>query len=159
VKSYDDDKRMARAVIVEALDPIERGFEVTDTPRTLAQVAPRTNTHAVKSEIVAATRPLGTLGQNQVVFIGAGSSQGVEVGNRFAVVRQGDAWRNNLTLREDLTGADRPSNDPPKSKEYPLSVVAEARVIYVRPESCTALITEALQEISPGDRVEMREGY
>ncbi|MFT3922682.1 MAG: LysM domain-containing protein [Myxococcales bacterium] len=159
VKSYDEDRRMARAVIVEANDPIERGFEVTDTPRSLAQVAPKTNTHAVKSEIVAATRPLGTLGQNQVVFIGAGSKQGVEVGNRFAVVRQGDAWRDNLTLREDLTGSERPSVNPPKGKEYPVEVVAEARVIYVRPESCTALITEALQELTPGDKVEMREGY
>jgi hypothetical protein len=121
VVSYDDDKRMARAVITEAIDPIERGFEVTDVPRRIAQVPPKVNASSVKSEIVAATRPLGTLAQNQVVFIGAGSKQGVEVGNRFAVVRQGDAWRDGLSLR--------------------------------------ALITEALRELTPGDRVEMRAGY
>ncbi len=159
VMSYDEDKRMARAVITEALDPIERGFEVADMPRRIAQVAPKVNSSAVKSEIVAATRALGTLGQNQVVFIGAGAKQGVEVGNRFAVVRQGDTWRDNLTLRESLSGADRPSKDPPKGADYPVQVVAEARVIYVRPESCTALITESMQELTPGDRVEMRAGY
>lgn len=159
VQSYDEDKRMARAVIVEATDPIERGFEVTDVPRKLVQVPPKTNASKVKSEIVAATRPLGTLGQNQVVFIGAGSKQGVEVGNRFAVIRQGDAWRDNLSLREDLSGAERPSVNPPKGADYPVEVVAEARVIYVRPASCTALITESLHELKPGDRVEMREGY
>lgn len=156
---FDERKKIARAVITEALDPIERGFEVSDIPRELAQVPPRTNTTSVRSEIVAATRPLGTLAQNQVVFIGAGSKQGVQVGNRFAVLRQGDVWRDNLTLREDLSGAERPARRPLKPTDYPEEVVGEARVIYVRPESCTALITEALTELSPGDSVEMRAGY
>lgn len=159
VLSYDDRRAIAKGVITEAMDPIERGFEVADIPRRLAQVPPKTNARGVKAQIVAAPRPLGTLGQNQLVFIGAGENQGVEIGNRFAVVRQGDSWRDGLTLKEHLTGAERPGKNPPKGADYPEEVVAEARVIYVRPESCTALITEALLELTPGDRVEMREGY
>ncbi len=159
VTDYDDKRRIAKARITEAMDPIERGFEVTDVPLRMEKVPVRSNAVGVKAQIVAAPRPLGTLGQNQVVFISAGSKQGVEVGNRFVVVRQGDAWRDNLTLREHLTGAERPATNPLKGEDYPEEVVAEARVIYVRPESCTALITEALLEVSPGDRVEMREGY
>ncbi len=159
VTDFDAKRGIAKALITEAMDPIERGFEVADVPRRLAQVAAKTNAVRVKSQIVAAPRPLGTLGQNQVVFIGAGEKQGVEVGNRFAVVRQGDPWRDSLTLREHLTGAERPASKPLKGEDYPEEVVAEVRVIYVRPESCTALITEALLELRPGDRVEMREGY
>ena len=60
-----------------------------------------------------------------------------------------------------------------KGKRYPFPVpngwfvVAEAadlapgevRALYVRPESSTGLITEAVVELNPGDRVELREGY
>jgi hypothetical protein len=159
VKSYDDDTRTARAEITEAIDPIERGFEVTDVPRQLAQVTPRTNRVSVQSEIVAAPRPLGTLGQNQVVFLGVGAEKGVEIGNRFSVLRQGDAWRDDLSSSEDLMGAQRPARRGPAPKEFPVEVVGEARVIYVRPDSCTALITSSVTELVPGDRVEMREGY
>jgi hypothetical protein len=159
VKSWDEDKGMARAIVTETMEPVERGFLVADVPRRLTQVAPKTNAKNIKAEIVAATRALGTLGQNQLVFIGVGSDQGVEVGNRFSVVRQGDTWRTNLTLSEELSGATRPMSRPPRNKDYPMEIVAEARVIFTRPDSCTAVLTSTSVEVSPGDKVEMREGY
>lgn len=159
VQSVDPDKRIARAVVTEAIDPIERGFEVTDVPRTLADVPPKVSNRKVEAQIVAATRPLGTLGQNQLVFINAGKNQGVEPGNRFLVVRQGDPWRQTLYLKEKLSGEDRPTADPLPNQAYPWEVVGEVRAIYVRPDSSTALITDSLVELSPGDRVELREGY
>jgi hypothetical protein len=158
VKSYDRDKRIARAVVTEALDPIERGFEVADVPRRLAQVPPTRNARDLKAKIVAATRPLGTIGDGQVAFLDVGAKQGVAVGNRFMVVRRGDPWRQQLTLREDLTGAERPDDHPPESDVLPLEVVGELRVLYVRPESSTAIITSSDIELSPGDSVEMRAG-
>jgi hypothetical protein len=99
------------------------------------------------------------LGQNQVVFICAGSRQGVEVGNRFAILRQGDSWRQTLYLKEQRSGEERPDAHPLPDKAYPFAVVGEARAIYVREESTTALITTAIVEVNPGDRVELREGY
>jgi hypothetical protein len=159
VQSYDEEKRIARAVITEALDPIERGFEVTDVPRTLAEVPPRTNNRKVESKILAATRPLGTLGHNQLVFIGAGEKDGVQAGNRFLVVRQGDTWRKTLTLNEINTGAERPAKRKPKDDQYPWEPVAEIRVLYVRPDTCTGIITSSREEVGLGDRVEMREGF
>jgi hypothetical protein len=159
VSAVDSDKRIARAVITEAMDPIERGFEVANVPRTLADVPPKVSDRKVEARIVACSEPLGTVGQNQVVFINAGSKQGVAVGNRFVVVRQGDAWRQTLYLKESLSGEERPDAHPIPDKAYPLTVVGEARAIYVREESTTALITDSLVELNPGDRVEMREGY
>lgn len=158
VTSFDPDKRIARAVVTEALDPIERGFEVADVPRRLAQVPPKKNARDVQAKIVLATRPLGTLGDGQIVFVDVGSEQGVEVGNRFVVVRQGDPWRQQLTLREDLAGAERPDPHPPARADLPVEVVGELRVLYVRPKTATALITTSLVELNPGDRVEMRAG-
>ncbi len=159
IKSYDEDTRIARAVIVEALEPIERGFQVTDMPRRLAQVPPRTNARKIDSKILAAARPLGVLGRNQVVFIGAGEKQGVQVGNRFLVVRQGDTWRRSLIRAEIKTPAERPSRHRPDDSKYPKETIGEVRVLYVRPESCTGIITGSSQEIEPGDRVEMPEGF
>jgi hypothetical protein len=159
VQSYDEENRIARAVITEALDPIERGFEVTDVPRTLAEVPPRTNNRKVESKILAATRPLGTLGHNQLVFIGAGQKAGVQPGNRFLVVRQGDIWRKTLTLNELNTGAERPARRKPDDKQYPWESFAEIRVLYVRADTCTGIITSSREEVGIGDRVEMREGF
>ena len=159
IRSYDEDTRVARAVIVEALEPIERGFQVTDMPRRLAQVPPRTNGRKVESKIVAAARPLGILGRNQVVFIGAGEKQGVEVGNRFLVVRQGDTWRRSLIRSEIKTAAERPARRKPDDSKYPKETIGEVRVLYVRPESCTGIITGSTHEVEPGDRVEMPEGF
>jgi LysM domain len=159
VESFDPDKRIARAVILEAFDPIERGFEVADVPPTLADVPPKPSRKKVTAKIVAATRELGTLGQNQMVFINAGANQGVEVGNRFLVLRQGDPWRQNLTLREHWSGEQRPEKHPIADKNYPWDVVGEVRALYVRPDTSTGLITDSLVELNPGDRVELREGY
>lgn len=159
VESYDADKRIARAVILEANDPIERGFEVADVPPTLTEVPPKPSRKKVTAKIVAASRALGALGENQVVFIDAGSKQGVEVGNRFLVLRQGDPWRQNLTLREYWSGEERPEKHPLPDEKYPWEVVGEVRALHVRPETSTGLITDSLVELNPGDRVELREGY
>jgi hypothetical protein len=159
VESFDPDKRIARAVILEANDPIERGFEVADVPPTLVDVPPKPSAKKVQAKIVAASRELGTLGQNQVVFINAGSKHGVEVGNRFLVLRQGDPWRQNLWLKERWSGEERPERHPLADDKYPWDVVGEVRALYVRPETSTGLITDSLVELNPGDRVELREGY
>ncbi len=159
ITSYNGDTRIARAVITEALEPIERGFEVTDMPRQLARVPPRTNGRKVESRVVAATRPLSVVGHDQLVFIGAGEKQGVQPGNRFLVIRQGDSWRRSLIRAETKTPAERPALTRPDDSKYPKETIGEVRVLYVRPESCTGIITGSLHEIEPGDRVEMPEGF
>ncbi len=159
ILSYDGERHIARTSVTEALDPIERGFEVTDVPHVLAQVPPKQSGRDLRAKIIAASRPLATLGDGQVVFLDAGGKAGVEVGNRFFVVRQGDPWRKELILREDLTGAVRPEAHPLPASAFPPETVAELRVLYVRPASATAVITSAQVEVHPGDTVEMRAGY
>jgi len=159
VLTYDRDRHVARAVVAEAFDPIERGFEVADVPHRLAAVPPKKNGQNAKMRIVAATRALSTLGSGQLVFVDKGSKHGLVVGNRLQVVRQGDAWRQNLTFREDLSGAERPDPAPLAASAFPPEDIAELRVIYVRPESATCLITSTTVELNPGEHVEMRAGY
>ena len=159
VLNFDPEKRIARALVTEALEPLERGFEVADLPRQLPEVAVRKNATDVKAKIIAATRALSTLGEGQLVFVDAGSKRGVEVGNRFVVLRQGDTWRQQLVQREELSGAERPNPKPLADSAYPEEAIAELRVMYVRPDSATVLITSSEGELSPGERVEMRAGF
>lgn len=159
VVDFDAERKMARVVIIEALEPIERGFEVADVPRVLPEVAPKPNAQQLHGKIVAATRALGTLAEGQLVFLDVGGKQGVEVGNRFWVIRQGDAWRQNLKVREAQTGAARPDPQPLPDSAFPPEAVAELRIVFLRPESATAFITSSRVEVGPGDRVEMRKGY
>jgi hypothetical protein len=159
IKDFDADKKVARAVITEALEPIERGFEVTDVPHRLALVPPRKNAKDLEGQIVTSSRGLGQLGKEQLVFLDVGTNDGVEVGNRFQVTRQGDPWRKTLKQKEERFGALVPETHPIRAEDLPIEVVGELHVLYVRPETSTALIITSPEELHPGDRVQMRAGY
>ncbi len=156
LRSYDPETKVGRGTITEALDPIERGFEVANIPRRFEMVPPRENSTDLDAEVVAALRPLQLFGDNQVIFVNAGEEQGVKLGNRFFIVRSGDVWRDNLNTSERTAGATEVSDDP---TEYPDEIVAEARVVNVRPETSALMVTRAIAEIGIGDRAEMRRGY
>jgi LysM domain len=159
ITHYDADRKVAKAVITEALEPIERGFEVTDVPYRLRLVPPKKNGKGLAAHIVSSSRGLGQLGKEQVVFIDAGAKHGVEVGNRFWVIRQGDSWRKTLKLKEARSGALVPDEHPIANDDLPPEVVGELHVLYVRPDTSTAVISSSLLELNPGDRVEMKAGY
>ncbi|MBW2463360.1 MAG: LysM peptidoglycan-binding domain-containing protein [Deltaproteobacteria bacterium] len=169
LRSYDPETRVGRAKISEALDPIERGFEVADIARSFEMVPPRENAHDLDARVVAALRPLQVFGDYQVIFISLGAEDEddedaderpprppIELGNRFFIVRAGDEWRDNLTVSARETGATDVSGEP---VEYPDEIVAEARVANVRPNSAALMVTRAVSEIVIGDRAEMRRGY
>jgi hypothetical protein len=156
LRSYDPETKVGRGSITEAMDPIERGFEVANIPRRFEMVPPRENDSDVDAEVVAALRPLQMFGNHQIVFVNAGEGQGLKLGNRFFIVRSGDEWRDNLTTSEREAGASDVSDDP---TEYPDEIVAEARVVNVRPDTAALMVTRAIAEIEIGDRAEMRRGY
>jgi hypothetical protein len=159
VQSYDPKRRVARAVITDATDPIERGYRVADVPRQFRMVPPRRNARSLEAKVVAALRPHSLLADQQIIFVDAGAEQGVELGNRFFVLVQGDRWRKTLPMSERAMGATArtlPADDP---EAYPNEVIAEARVVDVRRETSALVVTRSLQEVSIGDRAEMREGF
>ncbi len=157
LRSLDQERNIGRGTITEALDPIERGYRVADMPRRFELVQPVTNQASVQARVVAALRPHMMLGDYQVIFVDAGAEQSVQVGNRFFVLRQGDIWRESLPGTEREAGATLPGAREPA--EYPDEIVAEARVVNVRPTSSTLIVTRSTTEVVLGDRAEMRQGY
>jgi hypothetical protein len=172
VTRWDERRHIATARIVEALDTIERGERVGIIPRSVRTVPPVASTLDLEGHIAATVRPQAIVGQNQIVFIDRGADDHVVVGNRFLVVRQGDAWRRTLgSISEShagQSGIDRDGDghaDPPPgagqnpSDRMPDVVVGEALVVETRRQTSTAILTSSTVELTVGDRVLLRRGY
>jgi hypothetical protein len=154
--SYDPDERLGRGVVVEALEPIERGHRVAIMDRALTMVPPRRNERDVEARVVASLRPTELVASQQVVFLDVGAEEGVQVGNRFFILRSGDAWRESNVYRSDRGEA---IEDVPEPEEYPEEIIAEGRVINVRSHTATLFVSEARTDVRIGERAEMRRGF
>jgi hypothetical protein len=146
VTSFDKEKRIARVVIPEAFQPLERGALVGPVHQELQLVAPTPNEREIKGHIVAIFDPTVLAATHQVVFVDRGSEQGVRAGNRFFVIEKRDTYRKSLDQKDDRDS-------------YPFEVIAELRVIEARPNTATCLVTAATRELEIGVEVEMVKGY
>ncbi|MET0385235.1 MAG: LysM domain-containing protein [Polyangiales bacterium] len=158
VTSFDPKKGMARAVVTETIDPIERGMPVTLMERRFILESPRPNRRNVVAHIIGSTQPRRLLAYGNVVFLDVGRDKGIVPGNRFFVVRRGDNWLDVLTRPADQMGniMDIPTYHP---EDLPKEVVAEMRVIKVRKKVVIAVITQSKTDVFQGETVEMRVGY
>lgn len=157
IDSYDEDRHTARATITEALDPIERGYRVAAIPRRFDLVPPSVADRDLESHVAATLRPRQLLGDQQVIFVPVGEEDGVRLGWRFLVVESGDRWRDELSGSPRGSGASVDAPDEPE--QYPAEIIAEGRVVHVRPNSATVMITRSTREVEMGDRAITRANY
>jgi hypothetical protein len=154
--SYDVDERLGRGTITNSREPIERGFRVAQMERELTMVPPRENERDLEARVVAALDPGALVASQQVVFLDVGAEDGVKVGNRFFLLRAGDAWRESNVYRGDRGEA---VPEAPEPETYPDEIIAEGRVVNVRAETSTILVTGARTDIEVGERAHMRRGF
>ena len=86
--SYDSDKHVGTGSMLEALEPIERGYLLAPMLRAIDPVSPITSDRNLEAEIIGSIYPRHLLAQHQVVFIDVGSEDGVLRGHQFFVLRQ-----------------------------------------------------------------------
>lgn len=141
------ENRIAKAVIVEALNPIERGFRVGPLRRRFSLAEPVASTQDLSAQVVAAIRPTDLVGEAMLVFLDRGKDDGVAVGNRFLVVRRGDGIQPLLA---------RKNKDDDR---FPQEILGEAQVVEVRGQTSTAMVLRSTRELSIGDVVKARKGY
>lgn len=141
------DGHIARVALVDSVNPIERGFLVGPLRRQFKVVQPRADKGELQGVIVATLHPRDMVSNDNLVFIDRGSGDGIEVGNRFLVVRRGDGYQPVL------------SSGPIDDKRFPRETIAEIVVVDVREHLCTGIVTKANHESRIGDRVETRAGY
>lgn len=162
-------KHIARGVILESLDTIERGAKVGFVEDRHKIVPPKRVDHDVTARILTSMYPHVVIGQNQVVFIDRGSIDGLVEGNRLFVTRRGDTWRRTLATSTAMArtrinlSADKlnfeavPLNG--NEQDFPEEVVAELRIIKAHKFSSLAVVSSSQVEIQSGDRAIARAGF
>jgi len=87
------------------------------------------------------------------VFIDRGSADGVEEGNTFAVIRQGDGL-NNAMVTGSYTGGRQGAMA--QKADVPEENVGLLLVVDSREHISTAVVVKSIRELEAGDFVEMR---
>ncbi|HLU64892.1 MAG TPA: LysM domain-containing protein, partial [Kofleriaceae bacterium] len=138
--------KVARAVILDSVDAVERGMQVGPLVRQFKDVEPVPATRDLEGTIVAQLQAEALIGARQVVFIDRGASHGVKVGNQMHVVRRGDAYE-----AVGTTSASTGKNDP----RYPARSLGEIIILQTGKQTSVALVTRSEREFGIGDRVLM----
>jgi hypothetical protein len=170
IDQWNSRDRVARAQLVESLNVIERGARVGPLARRFEIVPPLRNESDVWVHVLASVHPNEFYGQNQVIFIDKGESSGLKVGNRLFVIRRGDPWRHSLvhpTAGYRVSADDEkpmpPMENTPGSRrddeDSPDEVVGELRVVALKKETGTCVLTQSTVEIERYDMAVARKGY
>jgi hypothetical protein len=141
------DSGVARIMIIDAINPIWRGYIVGPLRRQFKSVSPRASAADQSGVVVATLRPQMLIGADEVVFMDRGRNDRIEVGNRLLVTRRGDGDQPVLHY------------GPLDDARFPREDVAEVLVVDVGDQISTGLVTRAVKEAEIGDRVESRRGY
>ena len=168
VDQWNPKERVARARVTEALDTIERGARIAPISRRFEVVAPVRNEKDIEAKVLTSVHPHNFFGQNQVLFIDKGEEDGLKPGNRFFIIRKGDAFHKTLpagsaaqriAIEKESPGAMETIVKPRDDDALPEEVLAELRVISVRKNTAMTLVTASRREIEQGDHAYARKGY
>jgi LysM domain len=149
------DRDLATIQITRTFEEVSRGDRVRPWADPNLKVAPKPNTREMRGVIVSSVRRgLTTYGEANEVFIDKGTHDGVEVGNTFAVVRQGDGLHNtaiggNASNNMGATGSRS------WGVNVPYENVGLLLVVDVKDRLSTAVVVKSVKELVPGDKVEM----
>jgi LysM domain-containing protein len=144
----------ATVQIERTFEEVERGDLVRPWAPQDKRIARRANTADVLGRIVQAVNPgLTEFGEANEVFIDRGSADGVEEGNTFAVLRQGDGLSNAFVTRSYTAGA---QGERSARADVPQENVGLLLVVDTREHVSTAVVVKSIRELQAGDYVEMR---
>lgn len=141
------DRPIANARLVELVAPVERGYRVGPHIRRLRAVRPKHNQADMTARIVASVEPNMLIANAMFVVLNRGSRHGVELGNRFLVLRQGDGIKR---LMEEWEATDH---------RFPPHAVAEIVAVDVQNETTIGWISRGTRELHTGDVADLRRGY
>ena len=169
ILEFNPDTRMAKGVLTESVDVIERGAKVGPIGRRFDVVPPRKTQAKVATRILTSIYPNVYIAQQQIAFLDKGSEDGLLPGSRLFVLRKGDSWRASLTTGSPMTSSralinspeEAAAEDTPKDGDehkFPEESVAELRVLRTEKYSAIAIVTQAQREVVSGDLAVTRPG-
>ena len=169
VLDFNPDTRMARALLTESIDVIERGAKVGPVGRRFDVVPPRKTSAKVAARVLTSIYPNVYIARDQIAFLDRGSADGLAQGSRLFVVRKGDTWRASLTTASTMqrrrmlinSPEEAPFEDTPtdgETEKFPEDTIAELRVLRTEKYSSIALVTASKRELVSGDLALTRPG-
>jgi LysM repeat protein len=136
-----------RVVVTTSTDSMERGFLVGPLRPLERRVSLTPASQSADGLIVGNLIGTSLIGSEELVFVNLGRREGVELGNRYSVVRRGDGYQPLL------------ARGPVDDTRFPRESVGEIVVIDVRDQVSVGVLTHAVVETRVGDRVELRSGH
>ena len=169
IDRYNPKTRMARAMVMEVVDTIERGTTVGPIGRKFDVVPPVPSDTDIEASILASIYPFSIYGQNQVVFLDRGEKEGLRPGQRFFAISRGDPWIDTTgTMGTEARKRPRIEDDERVAYDkYPTvldpdslpdETYAEVRVLRVHEHTSAALVVAAKHEIERNARLVSRKG-
>jgi len=143
----DSENEVATARLVNLAEPVERGYRVGPLLPEIRQIAPKKNEASLTARVVAAMAPGSLISSETFVVLNRGRRHGVEAGNRFLVLRQGDG------LKRMLESWD--TTDP----RFPPHTIAEILAVDVQDETTVGWIARGERELRVGDVADLQQGY
>ncbi len=166
---YNPDTRLARAILTESVDVVERGTKVGPVGRRFDVVPPLKTSAKVSARVLTSIYPNVYIARDQIAFIDKGSEDGLLQGSRLFVLRKGDSWHASLTTSapmqrrrmlinspEEAGDEDTPLSD--QEDKFPEDTIAELRVLRTEKYSSIALVVESKREVVSGDLAVTRPG-
>jgi hypothetical protein len=141
------DRPIVNARLVDLAEPVERGYRVGPVIHQWKSVKPKHNQADITARITASIEPNILIANQMFVVLNCGRRQGIEVGNRFLVLRQGDGFKR---MMEDWDASDH---------RFPPHAVAEIVAVDVQNETTIGWISRGTRELHTGDVADLRRGY
>jgi hypothetical protein len=138
------------AQVMDTWDSVSRGDLVGPFGESLVErVVVKPNEKEVKGLVLTALVPYLTItAEHQFLVVDKGSAAGVQVGNTFNIIRQGDLGGNMFEPQKLQEG----------SSKMPVESVGICMVTEVKEKTSNCVLVQSIREIVPGDRALMRVG-
>lgn len=154
-------REAAEGKIVNALNPVERGFRVGPLRRMFRRVETTPAERSASGFVIATLTTTGPIaiqsrqprreeqkytlaGDEQYIIVDLGEKDGVQVGNVLEIVQKGDAYTKKRVFAI------------PYEDGWPRRLLGKAVIVDVQEETSLAAVTYARQEFERGDHVELR---
>lgn len=169
VLDFNPDTRMAKALLTESVDVIERGAKIGPVGRRFDIVPPRKTPARVAARVLTSIYPNVYITQNQIAFLDKGSDDGLLPGSRLFVLRKGDSWRASLSTSARMQRSRVLINSPEHAevedtptlgdeRRFPEETIAELRVLRTEKYSAIAIVMQSQREVVGGDLAVSRPG-
>ena len=169
VLEFNPDTRVAKAILTESVDVIERGAKIGPVGRRFDIVPPVKTTAKISSRVLTSVYPNVYIARDQIAFLDRGSEDGLQPGTNLYVIRKGDTWRQSLTSHSpfdrtrmlinspEWAGSEQTPTDGDEAK-FPEDTIAEIRVLRTEKYSSIALVTASKREVVSGDLAVTKPG-